>query len=521
MDYSTGKLSFIFLVAVALSAMAAWWLAHRYRVAMRRLMSAPAADAVGVAPPLPRSAARPPPAPLAVADNRRAGWRLALLLAGMSLLMSISSAWLELAFVIGQGTTSANRLMVLSFIHLWPLIPALGLLWRWSRPRVVGVLLLWFVACVLFMLWRSNDQQAVGPVLGYLALEIGPPMLLLSLLCLGNATRAIAPWLLPPMLGLVWASIAGVDLLWWLVAHRSPWLASLPTWLGARTVMVLFAAAPWLVAWWPLRRLGRALGAAYARKRLSELMVLFTAVWGVTQLYPSFGAASDLGLAGAVMLLPLAWIPLVMAIVRRASRPAGRPPTLLVLRVFQHDRQVQALFDEVLERWRLSGNTVLIAGTDLVERTIDADDIFTFLDGRLAARFIRAPADVAARLGAFDMERDADGRFRINECYCHDSTWREALAALVDRSDVALMDLRGFQARHAGCRHELGVLARAPALARVVVLTDGDTDMAQAKAAAEGAPPARFVWLDISRIDRRKRRDSLASLFAFAAPTAR
>ncbi len=130
----------------------------------------------------------------------------------------------------------------------------------------------------------------------------------------------------------------------------------------------------------------------------------------------------------------------------------------------------------MIERWRLSGNTVLIAGTDLVERTLDADDIFTCIDGRLAERFIHSPADVATRLAAFDLAPDADGRYCINNCYCHDTTWQQVLAALVQRSDVVLMDLRSFQAHNQGCRHELGVLARAAHLQRVVVLTDGETD---------------------------------------------
>jgi hypothetical protein len=520
MDYSTGKLSFIFLVAVALAFVGAGWLARRYRAAMRRLMSVPGPAAPAPALPPSEPQALPPPVPLSADDNRRAGWRLMLLLIGLSALISITSAWLQLAVVMGDASLTPNRLAVLSFVHLWPVVPALGLMWRWSRARVVGALALWFVVCFVVVLWRSTDQQASGPLLGYLAFEIGPPLLLVALLCLGGATRAIAPWLLPPLLALVWASIAGVDLLAWLVERRSPGLLSLTESLGANTVMVLFIVAPWLVAWWPLKRLARALAAAYTRKQLSELMVLFSAVWGISLLFKALGAASDMGLGGAVMLLPLAWVPLAMAVTKRIGAPNGRPPTLLVLRVFQRDRAVQALFDDVIERWRLSGNTVLIAGTDLVERTLDADDIFGFLDGRLASRFIRQPSDVSARLAAFDMERDAEGRYRINECYCHDSTWREALAALVRRSDVALMDLRSFQAHNEGCRHELSVLSRASRLARVVVLTDGHTDRAEAQAATAGAPPGRFVWLDTSCIDRRKRREVLASLFAPAGRTA-
>jgi hypothetical protein len=49
------------------------------------------------------------------------------------------------------------------------------------------------------------------------------------------------------------------------------------------------------------------------------------------------------------------------------------------------------MFDRVIERWRLTGNTVLIAGTDLISRTLDPDDLFTFLNGRLGERFIASP----------------------------------------------------------------------------------------------------------------------------------
>jgi len=138
---------------------------------------------------------------------------------------------------------------------------------------------------------------------------------------------------------------------------------------------------------------------------------------------------------------------------------------------------------------------VLIAGTDLVDRTIDADDIFTFLDGRLGERFIGSPAEVPRRLADFEWQRDVDGRFRVNECYCHDTTWQEALAALVHVSDVVLMDLRNFVAENKGCLHELQVLASTPKLSRVVVLINDQTQLAPAQAIAASAPAGRFFWL--------------------------
>lgn len=512
MDYSSGKLIFIFLIAAALAAVFALLLARRYRSTMQRLMSAPAV--VGDVSLAPSTRPVETPASLSWADNRRSGLRTAALLVLLSALISFSGAWLFLSVVMAaEQAFSPVRLVTLGLLNLWPVLPSLGLLWRWSRARVLGALALWFVASLALLSWRTIEAQPLSALLIYLGVEIGPPMLLIGLLCMGGATRAIAPWLLPLLLGLVWASNAGIDLLAWIVDERPGWLMALPVPIPAPVILAAFAIAPWLVAWWPAKWLGRALAAAYARRWLSELLVLFTATWGIVLLMRALGAAGDMGLGAAVLLLPLAWIPLVMALASRLRQTAGRPPTLLVLRVFQRDAQVQALFDDVVERWRLSGNTVLIAGTDLVERTIDAGDIFDFLEGRLEERFIRHPAEIEARIAAFEFGPDAEGRHRINEVYCHDTTWQAALDALVATSDVVLMDLRGFKTYNRGCRHELGVLAHAPSLARVIVLTDGDTDRDDARAAAAGAPDGRFWWVDTAHSNRAKRREVLQALF--------
>ena len=174
----------------------------------------------------------------------------------------------------------------------------------------------------------------------------------------------------------------------------------------------------------------------------------------------------------------------------------------------------RSLFDHVVERWRLSGNTVMIAGTDLADRTLDADDIFQFLDQKLAERFIVSPADVARRIDAFDMAADIDGRYRVNECYCHDTTWQDALQTLVRQSDVVLMDLRGFQAHNAGCRFELATLARASRNLRVVILSDSRTDRTVAQEAIASGRHERFTWIEVAHLNASKLREVLVPLFA-------
>ena len=112
------------------------------------------------------------------------------------------------------------------------------------------------------------------------------------------------------------------------------------------------------------------------------------------------------------------------------------------------------------------------------------------------------------------MIADIDGRYRVNECYCHDTTWQDALQALVRYSDLVLMDLRGFQAHNAGCRYELATLARVSRTLRVVVLVDGRTDRAVAQEAVVSGRHERFTWIEVSHFNAIKRHEVLAHLFA-------
>ena len=471
----------VFVLCVLLSCVASWIIAHRYRRRMQRLMcaSSPEDSRPSNAPAAEAAADRSAGAAVSLADNRAAGMRLTILLIASSCLLAGTSACVFSALMFPAEPLRLWRVIPIAVLHLWPVIPAIALTWRWSRARFVGALLLWCAATwvVLFVIgrWRQIDM---GPllVLRVMGSEIGLSLALLSLVFLGEATRAIAPWLLVPAALLSWSSLAGVQAMVLIGEGRSPLLTSLMTlldpvlgWLPWYGVFALFILLPWVLAWWPARVLGRALGRAYSRKWFSDLLAMYSAVWAfsLTDRALTVAIQGNTGTAAVAMYLPLLWIPVVMWSAARWRPISERPPTLLVLRVFQQDAQARSLFDHVVERWRLSGNAVMIAGTDLADRTLDPHDIFQFLDNKLAQRFIVSPADVARRIDAFDMIADIDGRYRVNECYCHNTIWQDALQALVRYSDVVLMDLRGFQAHNAGCRYELATLARASRKLRV------------------------------------------------------
>jgi hypothetical protein len=51
-----------------------------------------------------------------------------------------------------------------------------------------------------------------------------------------------------------------------------------------------------------------------------------------------------------------------------------------------------------------------------------------------------------------------DGTFRPDPVMCYDNTWKLAVDGLIDKSDVVLMDLRGFSENNKGCAYEVNVL---------------------------------------------------------------
>src|SRR5262249_18311253 len=152
------------------------------------------------------------------------------------------------------------------------------------------------------------------------------------------------------------------------------------------------------------------------------------------------------GLAGFVAYRAAAGLGL--ALWRRRREGGAR---LLLLRVFGYERRTGRLFDSIGQRWRFRGGVKMIAAADLATRTIDPDDTLSVLAGDLPSRFGQGPRDLKIRLEQVDEACDPDGRFRVTKFFCHDNTWTPALAALLARSDVVLMDLRSFSESNRGC----------------------------------------------------------------------
>ena len=160
----------------------------------------------------------------------------------------------------------------------------------------------------------------------------------------------------------------------------------------------------------------------------------------------------------------------------RQKKPSASPRALLLLRVFGFDRRTQRLLEDVGERWRYLGPIRLIAGPDLASATLEPHEFFDFLNGRLSRAFVTDRDDLEGRRGHAPAAPDPDGRYRVEEFFCHDDTWRMTVSRLARDSDAILMDLRGFTPANQGCVFEIEQLVAGVELDRVVFLADASTD---------------------------------------------
>ncbi len=127
----------------------------------------------------------------------------------------------------------------------------------------------------------------------------------------------------------------------------------------------------------------------------------------------------------------------------RSSLCCGRSPS---------GRDGERLFDVVDRFWRRVGAIQMIAGVDLARRTVEPHEFLDFISGKLARRFIDGPAELEQRMQERDSKPDRDLRFRVNDFFCYDDTWKMVLTRLARESDAVLMDLRGFTRSNAGLR---------------------------------------------------------------------
>jgi hypothetical protein len=135
----------------------------------------------------------------------------------------------------------------------------------------------------------------------------------------------------------------------------------------------------------------------------------------------------------------------------------------------------------------------------VVARTVDPGDFLRFASGDIGASFVNTQDELAQRLATLDREPDPDGRYRVNEFCCRDSSWQATVVQLIERADAVLMDLRGFSAQRMGCEFELRELAARLRGNQVVLVVDASTDRALLDATLGASWRALIVEVPRSR----------------------
>lgn len=500
MNNLDGQILSALVAALLLAWIASWLVGKRYASRMLSLMqmgTAPdnqqrsPAMAINTATFDPQSTA---PSLNLLSQNRRARNRLRLGMVLLSLVIASIIGYVSQEAYVGEDF-SWRRLGTLTMIFVWPVVPTIGLLERWSRSKIFVMATLYVLFSSSLVAINSNEQQDMPAVIFWLFTQ-QLPLLLVIFFITGPKLRSTGPYLILVFFILTLSTLLGLAALDHKINNGlDSWILELAALTSVKTVFFLFSIAPWLIAFFPARALARWLADAYQRKAFSEPLYLAAGIWSITLLFQAMILSHSLGGSAYALLLAIFLFPVYLPIMRWVMQPGHQPPNLLLLRVFRGDDSIEALFDQVIERWRYSGNTLLIAGKDLALRNLEPDELFNFLSGRLQNRFIANPQHLQNLLHHLDFTADADGRFRVNEFFCFDTTWKMVLDGLVQQVDRVLMDLRGYTPDREGCNHELRVLAANSQLKKLLILFDKDTHKANAEALLNGSQ-LKIHWID-------------------------
>jgi len=383
----------------------------------------------------------------------------------------VQAVVITLVVLLAGDATYSRPLIWLSVLLVLslPVVPTVATVLA-IRPVVQA---LWVVGALAAALVLAAD--AGGLVADLFLLYVMVPATVLLLFTF-RYWRATAPLVLLVALGgsLGWLVLLEIGKL---VAGTGPaiWIFRL---LGLAVGVLLAVPAVRLIGRW------------YRAKRVSEQMLFIDAWWSLLTLIQTTVLVATKGSLQLVALTGLAAYLLCSRVLLSGLR-TDRPPAarLLLLRVFGHDRRTERLLDELTLRWRPIGTVDLIAGRDLALRNIDPSEFYAFLTGGLTREFVQGAADLRERLARRDDRQDPDGRFRVNQFFCHRDTWQPTLDRLVSGADAVLMDLRDFGQERVGCRYEIGRLAEHAGAKPIVLLVNGRTQIALAESIFFDAVP--------------------------------
>ena len=376
------------------------------------------------------------------------------------------------------------RFLFLFWTFAWPIVPTVGIVAATTRRTKIAMTAIYFLGLAIIgaiEMPRSPDLTWPQVFTPWVLYDLPATILLLTYL--SRRIRAVGPLVLTFIL----LALIGSDVVVTVAGSQDSYLRAIVRvagWVGLggsgafvallAIGFLMFAVLGWAALVW--------IGRRYQAKKISDesvtvdaLWMLFTVVHSMDLVFghPLWTLAGPVAFAAYKVCarMGFSWL-------GRTDDLSEKSPALLVLRSFSIGSDSERLFDVVGRHWRRVGSIQMIAGIDLVSRTVDPHEFLDFTSGKLSRRFIESPAAMEQRMRERDTRPDRDLRFRVNDFFCYDDTWKMVLSRLVDESDAVLMDLRGFSRQNAGCVFELHELVRLVPLEQVVFIVDQRTDEA-------------------------------------------
>jgi len=485
-----------FLGAIPLAILITVATLFLYRWAVGRAMRTVAREAAPVPEPIPSSAPSHPlqivvdsqstplaatPPNLGISIQSMRSLNTAYILAGLTHTIIATLVWLWITGIDFRPF----RALLIGAIFIWPVIAALMMTATTTRRQKVLLVGAYFMTLLLLEIiteaFHLRYKPGFGELFIFWVLDMGFPTLVIALLA-NRAWRAVGLTALFVAIVLVGALLLGFPLLGCaILTTRNMTLATSMPYLLIAVVLACGA-----LAWLLLRRAAR----RYQAKQTSDQMLTLDSWWLLVTAIEILFAKSSAGIARFSFLLAFIGYKFALHLSLRRfglAKPPGKPQSMLLLRVFGNTRRARSLTDQVSLTWRHAGPINMIGGTDLATALIEPDELMAFWSGKLRQGFVTSPTDLENRLQNLDEKRDPDGRYRINEFFCYDNTWRATVHALAQRSSVVLMDLRGFGKDNRGCEFELAMLLSEVPLARVVLLVDRSTRIEVLKTVLQSA----------------------------------
>jgi len=342
--------------------------------------------------------------------------------------------------------------------------------------KLLKIYFLLHIMFIVYFLFRSKPSDVFG-ILYLFLMNIGPTLIFFWLNS-RTTIKAIAPFMFPVIfIGSLFIML-GVTLLMGNQAALENVFNTFFVFLDALNIHGLTNVTLYSVVF--ILFMGFAilglllLRGTYNSKNINGQILLIDCLWLTQVIFMTSMPYNDHRAITYAFLILLVYkiVQLVMMKLLGQNAHAGSHQQLLVLRVFSLGKESEKLFGYVASNWLSKGYIKLIAGFDLTNSLVDIDDLLTYLSGGIRKRFCLSETLIIENVNKIDKLPDIDGRYRVNEMYCNNSTWKTVLDKLLPGTNRILMDLRGFSAANKGCIHEIQQIIYSVPMEKVLFVSD-------------------------------------------------